>query len=120
MKRLRWAKGGKSVQGANHEEQNPGAGGNYCMPGWKFVGLWPIWLSPIKRPNIANIFHPVVGGGAAYELTSKTGEKSVLELSIIGKENDRSTARLLDGNGALEKRFDRIDVCEVAGDPGRF
>jgi hypothetical protein len=24
-------------------------------------------VSPIKRPNIANIFHPVVGQGAAYE-----------------------------------------------------
>jgi len=33
-------------------------------------------FTPIKRPNIANIFHPVVGQGAAYETTDKDGKKS--------------------------------------------
>ena len=40
----------------------------------------------IKRPNIANIFHLVVGAGAAYEETSKDGEKSTMEMSIVGSE----------------------------------
>lgn len=40
----------------------------------------------IKRPNIANIFHPEVGLGAAYEQTDRDGKKSTLELSIVGAE----------------------------------
>ena len=43
-------------------------------------------LTAIKRPNIANIFHPVVGAGAAYEQTDKQGRKSVMEMSVVGKE----------------------------------
>ena len=43
-------------------------------------------LSGFKRPNIANIFHPVVGAGAAYEQTDKDGKKSKMELSIVGSE----------------------------------
>src|SRR5579862_7508945 len=43
-------------------------------------------LIPLKRPNIANIFRPEVGGGAAYEETDSEGRKSRLELSVVGKE----------------------------------
>jgi len=43
-------------------------------------------LAPFKRPNIANIFHPVVGAGAAYEQTSQRGSKSKIEMSIVDKE----------------------------------
>jgi len=43
-------------------------------------------FSPIKRPNIANIFHPVVGAGAAYERTDHEGNKSTMEMSIVGTE----------------------------------
>lgn len=43
-------------------------------------------LIPLKRPNIANIFRPEVGGGAAYEETDSQGQKSRLELSVVGKE----------------------------------
>jgi hypothetical protein len=39
-----------------------------------------------KRPNIANIFHPVVGGGATYEQVHTDGKKSTLELSVVGTE----------------------------------
>src|SRR5258705_7005357 len=39
-----------------------------------------------KRPNIANIFHPVVGGGAAYERTDHDGKTSTMEMSIVGSE----------------------------------
>jgi len=43
-------------------------------------------FSPIKRPNIANIFHPVVGQGAAYETTDKDGKKSHMEMYVVDKE----------------------------------
>jgi len=43
-------------------------------------------LTAIKRPNIANIFHPVVGTGAAYEQTDQQGTKSTLEMSVVDKE----------------------------------
>ena len=43
-------------------------------------------MSPIKRPNIANIFHPVVGQGAAYESTDSDGKKSHMEMYVVDKE----------------------------------
>jgi hypothetical protein len=43
-------------------------------------------FSAIKRPNIANIFHPVVGAGTTYEETKKDGKKSTMEMSIVGSE----------------------------------
>ena len=43
-------------------------------------------FTPIKRPNIANIFHPVVGQGAAYETTDKDGKKSRMEMYVVDKE----------------------------------
>jgi hypothetical protein len=43
-------------------------------------------LSPIKRPNIANIFHPVLGQGAAYESTDSDGKKSHMEMYVVDKE----------------------------------
>ena len=43
-------------------------------------------FSPIKRPNIANIFHPVVGQGAAYDTTDKDGKKSHMEMYVVDKE----------------------------------
>ena len=43
-------------------------------------------FSAIKRPNIANIFHPVVGAGTTYEETKTDGRKSTMEMSIVGSE----------------------------------
>jgi hypothetical protein len=43
-------------------------------------------MSPIKRPNIANIFHPVVGRGAAYDTTDKDGKKGHMEMYVVDKE----------------------------------
>ena len=43
-------------------------------------------FTPIKRPNIANIFHPVVGQGAAYETTDKDGKESQMEMYVVDKE----------------------------------
>jgi len=41
-----------------------------------------------KKPNIADIFKPVVGNGSAYEM-QRTGKdaKQSLEMSIVGKES---------------------------------
>jgi len=43
-------------------------------------------FTAIKRPNIANIFHPAVGAGAAYEETDQQGRKTQPDLSIVDKE----------------------------------
>jgi hypothetical protein len=39
-----------------------------------------------KVPTLSGIWHPVVGTGAAYEVT-KEGKKSAIELTIVGKED---------------------------------
>lgn len=43
-------------------------------------------IGSVKRPNIANIFHPVVGQGAAYETTDKDAKKSHMEMYVVDKE----------------------------------
>ena len=46
-------------------------------------------LSPFKKPNIADIFKPVVGNGAVYE-TQRTDQqgapKQPLEMAVVGRE----------------------------------
>lgn len=41
---------------------------------------------PFKRPNVANLYHPVVGSGTVYEQTDKDGAKSIIELSVVANE----------------------------------
>src|SRR5882762_6561594 len=47
-------------------------------------------LSPFKKPNIADIFKPVVGNGTVYE-TRRTDQrgapKQPLEMTVVGKES---------------------------------
>ena len=47
-------------------------------------------LNPFKKPNIADIFKPVVGNGAVYE-TQRTDQedapKQPLEMTVVGKES---------------------------------
>jgi hypothetical protein len=45
-------------------------------------------LNPFKKPNITDIFHPVVGSGAAYEIqhTDHTGEPMHMEMVVVGTE----------------------------------
>jgi hypothetical protein len=46
-----------------------------------------------KVPTLSGIWHPVVGTGAAYEMTKKDGQKTQLEITIVGKEDvDGKTA----------------------------
>ena len=42
-----------------------------------------------KRPSITKVFHPVVGKGAQYETTSKSGDSKTrtMEMGIVGKES---------------------------------
>jgi hypothetical protein len=40
-----------------------------------------------RVPTLSGIWHPVVGTGAAYEMTKKDGQKSQMEITIVGKED---------------------------------
>jgi hypothetical protein len=39
-----------------------------------------------KKPNIADIFRPVVGNGSVYEQQHKDGKKSMMEMIVVGKD----------------------------------
>ncbi len=39
-----------------------------------------------KKPNIADIFRPEVGKGAAYEMKDKDGKARTMEMSVVGKD----------------------------------
>jgi hypothetical protein len=67
----------------------------------------PLWaqmgMDLFQRPAIMKVFHPVVGKGAQYASTSKTGGQSwTEELSIIGKDT-------VDGKDAYWMEMVRID-----------
>ena len=40
-----------------------------------------------RVPTLSGIWHPVVGSGAIYEITKNDGQKSSIELAIVGKED---------------------------------
>ena len=40
-----------------------------------------------RMPNMSGIWHPVVGTGAAYEMTDPDGKKSQMEITVVGKED---------------------------------
>src|SRR5215475_3794766 len=44
--------------------------------------------NPFKKPNITDIFHPVVGSGATYEIqhTDKSAEPMHMEMVVVGTE----------------------------------
>jgi hypothetical protein len=47
-------------------------------------------MDMFKRPSFTKVFHPVVGQGAQYEMTSKRGQSdktSQMEMGIVGKES---------------------------------
>lgn len=81
-----------------------------------FVGLLVLvgcfCLSPVSsaqfganlfsKPNIADVFHPVVGQGALYEEQHKDGTKTAMEMSVLGKE-------MPDGQEAYWVQFGRGD-----------
>jgi len=40
-----------------------------------------------RTPSLSGIWHPVVGTGAAYEVTNRDGTKSQIEITTVGKED---------------------------------
>ena len=40
-----------------------------------------------RVPTLSGVWHPVVGSGAAYEVTKSEGEKNQFEITIVGKED---------------------------------
>jgi hypothetical protein len=54
------------------------------------VGLLAAWPAvsqmQMRPPEFRGVFNPVVGSGAAYEMTGKSG-KNNLELTVVGKED---------------------------------
>jgi hypothetical protein len=61
------------------------AAGYLCLSG-SVVGQ--MGMNLFSKPNIADIFNPVVGSGAAYEMqpTDQKGAPSLIEMTIVGKE----------------------------------
>ena len=44
-------------------------------------------MGAMRGPSIAGLFHPKVGAGAVYEVTDPKGQKSEMEISVVGQEN---------------------------------
>src|SRR3984957_12931103 len=40
-----------------------------------------------KVPTLSGIWHPVVGTGAGYEMSRKDGQKTQMEITVVGKED---------------------------------
>ncbi|MGB2664913.1 MAG: hypothetical protein WAK48_12975 [Candidatus Acidiferrum sp.] len=71
------------------------------MKGMKWAVMLLLWacvmparaqmgMDMFKRPSFTKMFHPVVGKGAEYETTSKTGSDSkvrTMDMGIVGKES---------------------------------
>jgi hypothetical protein len=62
------------------------AAGCLCITGSVAAQLGS--MNPFSKPNIADIFKPVVGGGATYEMrhTDKSDEPRQMEMFIVGTE----------------------------------
>jgi hypothetical protein len=47
----------------------------------------PVWAQFGPRtPQMSGIWHPVVGAGAAYQLTERDGSKKEMEMAVVGEE----------------------------------
>ncbi len=66
-----------------------------------------------KKPNISDIFHPVVGQGALYEEQRKDGTKTSLEMSVIGKETVDGQEAFWFEVGHSEKGSDALSYSKV-------
>lgn len=44
-------------------------------------------MGMMQPPSMQGVFNPVIGSGAAYEMTDKNQRKSKMEISIVGKES---------------------------------
>jgi hypothetical protein len=41
----------------------------------------------MSPPSLSGIWHPVVGAGAAYDMTDRDGKKTQMEITIVGQED---------------------------------
>ena len=48
-----------------------------------------------RPPEIQGAWKPVVGSGASYESQTSSGEKSILDVFVVGKEVRERQGRLL-------------------------
>jgi hypothetical protein len=70
-------------------------------------------MDMFQRPAIMKVFHPVVGRGAQYASTSKTGGRSwTEELSIVGKDT-------VEGKDAYWMEMVRIDEQRGSAEGGK-
>ncbi|HUL15156.1 MAG TPA: hypothetical protein VLV88_04110 [Terriglobales bacterium] len=44
-------------------------------------------MNIFKKPNIANIFHPVVGYGGEYQITDSDGKSKPFEMTVVASES---------------------------------
>ncbi|HKO05656.1 MAG TPA: hypothetical protein VJW51_12945 [Candidatus Acidoferrales bacterium] len=49
-----------------------------AIPGWAQFGP--------RTPQMSGIWHPVVGAGAAYQVTDHDGSKKEMEIAVVGQE----------------------------------
>jgi hypothetical protein len=94
-----------------------------------FVGLLVLvacfFLSPLsnaqlgggmnffKKPNIGDIFHPVVGSGATYEQTDKDGSKSTIEMAIMSREDFDGKEAYWMEVGHTEKKSGGLNYAKI-------
>ena len=53
----------------------------FALPLAAQMGMGP------RMPDMSGIWHPIVGAGAAYEVTDPSGKKNQIEMTIVGKED---------------------------------
>ena len=66
-----------------------------------------------KKPNIGDIFHPVVGSGATYEQTDKEGSKSTMEMAIMSREDFDGKEAYWMEVGHTEKKSGDINYAKL-------
>ena len=52
-----------------------------ALPTGAQMGMGP------RMPDMSGIWHPLVGSGAAYEMTDQSGKKTQMEMTVVGKED---------------------------------
>lgn len=51
------------------------------------LAVFPQMGGMMRAPGIQGVFSPLVGTGAAYEVTDKNQTKMIMEIAVVGKEN---------------------------------
>ncbi|MBS1841031.1 MAG: hypothetical protein JSS69_09980 [Acidobacteria bacterium] len=70
-------------------------------------------MSFFKKPNIGDIFHPVVGSGATYEQTGKDGTKSTIEMATMSREDFDGKEAYWMEVGHVEKKSGEMNYAKI-------